>query len=77
MRAWLRVRDRERFRALKEAWELAQSNDVMADVVAEGLELEADIDDIAEDVKVQEVQQHTKKGGFIVERISLQASLRL
>jgi len=56
MRAWLRVRDRKRFQALKEAWELAQSNDVIADVQEEGLELVEDIEDIVEDVHVEEVK---------------------
>lgn len=55
MRAWIRVRDRKRFQALKEAWELAQSNDVMADVQEEGVELVEDIEDIVEDVLVEEV----------------------
>ena len=52
LRAWLRVRDRMRFRSLKEAWELEMSNDVIQDVEAEGAELIQDILDIEEDKKV-------------------------
>jgi hypothetical protein len=37
VRAWLRCRDMKRFRALKEAWELEQSNDIIEDIIDEVL----------------------------------------
>jgi len=43
LRAWLRCRDRKRFQALKEAWELEQSQNVIEDVEEEGKELEEDM----------------------------------
>ena len=38
LRAWLRVRDRKRFKALKEQWELEQSQAVLEDIRREGEE---------------------------------------
>jgi len=52
IRAWLRCRDMKRFKALKEAWELEQSNDIIEDILEEGEELLLDVDDIKEDIKV-------------------------
>lgn len=52
MRAWLRCRDMKRFKALKEAWELEQSQNVIEDILEEGKELLLDMDDIQEDIKV-------------------------
>ena len=55
LRAWLRVRDSKRFKHLKEAWELEQSQAVLEDIRREGEETVDDIEDVYKDIETQKV----------------------
>ena len=51
----MRVRDSKRFKHLKEAWELEQSQAVLEDIRREGEETVDDIEDVYKDIETQKV----------------------
>ena len=57
LRAWLRCRDQRRFDALKEAWEVEKSTELLMELNDERIEIQEDIDKY--DVKLEKLR---KKG---------------
>ena len=78
LRAWLRCRDQRRFDALKEAWEVEKSTELLMELNDERVEIEEDIEDVRGDLKDQNyLLKETRKRIRELRSFRNEAQLRL